>query len=190
MGMLYKSKTITRREVEEKLKTVGDYVKMDFLSSCLKMQIDFDTKKYVLLKLAEVYELRRMFSEAARMIRNAAEINTTYDGKMNDFMKSCTLFIQGGNLDEADASFGKALGCATDLQKGRIKTIRKDAVKAFAKEMMKRDKRSHAASAYEKLIGLELGPDEKREAQTTLLGLYEKLGKVKDYYNLKANMGN
>jgi tetratricopeptide (TPR) repeat protein len=188
MGQLYKAKTITRREVEDKLKTIGDYVKMDFLSQCLKMQIDFDTKKFCLLKLAEIYEARRMFSEAARMMRNAAEINTTYDGKMSDFMKSCTLFIKGGNFDEADVSFTKALGSATDLQKGRLKAARKEAYKAQAREFLARDRRSHAIEAYERLVNFELAPEEKREAQTTLLGLYEKLGKVKDYYALKANM--
>lgn len=188
MGQLYKSRAITRREVEDKLKTIGDYVKMDFLSQCLKMQIDFDTKKFILLKSAEIYEARRMFSEAAKMMRNAAEINTTYDGKMNDFLKSCTLFIKSGNFAEADVSFTKAIGSATELQKRKIKDVRKEAYKMQAKEFIGRDKRSHAVEAYEKILTLELTPEEKREAQSVLLGLYERLGKVKDFYSLKANM--
>lgn len=188
MGMLYKAKTITRREVEEKLKSVGDYVKMDFLSQCLKMQIDFDTKKFILLKLTEIYEARKMYSEAARMIRNAAEINTTYDGKMNDFMKSCTLFIKSGSFDEADVSFTKALGSATELQKGRLKAARKEAYKAQAKEYVAKGRRSHALDAYERILSFELTPEEKREAQSALLNIYEKLGKVKEFYALKANM--
>lgn len=181
------TKTVTRREVEEKLKGIGDYVKMDFLSSCLKKNLDFDTKKFVLVKLTEVYEQRRMFSEAAKMMRAAAEINTTYDGKMNDFMKSCLLFVKGASLDEADVSFTKALGSATDLQKARLKMQRKDAVKELARELIARDKRSHAVLAYEKLLKLELTPEEKNEAQSKLLWLYEKLGKIKDYYALKGS---
>lgn len=182
------TRTVTKRELEERLKTVGDYVKMDLLSSALKKQLDFDTKKFVLLKLAEIYESRKMFSEAAKMIRNAAEINSTYEGKMNDFMKSCTLFIQAGNFAEADVSFTKALGCATELQRGRLKTTRKEAYAAQAKEYLSRDRRSHAVEAYEKLLSFELLPDERKEAQNALLLLYEKLGKVKEYYALKANI--
>ncbi len=182
------TKSVTRREVEEKLAKVGDYVKMDYLSQCLKKNLDFDTKKFCLLKLTEVYELRRMFSEAARMMRAAAEINTTYDGKMNDFMRSSLLFIKAGNLAEGDVSFTKALGSATDLQKGRLKAERKGAIKALAKEFAMRDKRSHAVEAYEKLLAMEMAPEEKKEVQNILLGLYEKLGKVKDYYALKGNM--
>lgn len=179
---------VTRREVEERLKRVGDYVKMDYLSACLKKQLDFDTKKFVLLKLAEVYEQRRMFAEAAKMMRNAAEINTTYEGKMNDFVKSAELFVRAGHFDESDVSFTKALGCAKELEKARIKQTRKEWYKAQAKEYLARDRRSHAVIAYEKLLALELSLQEKKEAQTTLLSLYEKLGKVKEFYALKANI--
>lgn len=182
------TRAMTRRELEEKLKNVGDYVKMDLLSSALKKQIDFDTRKFVLLKLAEIYELRRMFSEAARMMKNAAEINGTYEGKMNDFMKSCVLFIKGGNFAEGDIAFTKASGCATELQRGRLKVARKEAYKVQAKEYISKDRRSHAVEAYEKILSLDLTSDEKREAQVVLLGLYEKLGKVKEFYALKANM--
>ena len=182
------TKTITRRELEEKIKNVGDYVKMDLLASALKKQIDFDTKKFVLTKLAEIYELRRMFSEAARMLRNSAEINMTYESKMNDFMKSSNLFIKGGSFDDADVSFTKALGCATELQKARLKKERKEAYKAQAKEYVVKERRSHALTAYEKILSLDLTSEEKREIQGTLLMLYEKLGKVKEFYALKANM--
>ena len=188
MGAIYRSPTITKRELEEKIKNAGDYVKMDLLGSALKKQIDFETKKFALVELARIYEVRKMFSEAARMIRNAAEINTTYEGKMNDFMKSCTLFIKGGGFADAEVSFTKALGCATDLQKGRLKTSRKEAYKAQAKEYLTRERRSNALVVYEKLLSLELTPDEKKDIQTTLLGLYEKLGKVKDFYAMKANL--
>jgi tetratricopeptide (TPR) repeat protein len=182
------TKTVTKREVEERLAKVGDYVKMDFLSQCLKKNLDFDTKKFVLMKLAEIYESRKMFSEAAKVMRGAAEINSTYESKLNDFMKSGTLFVKGGAFDEADVSFTKAMGCATDLQKQRIKATRKEAYKAQAKEFVSRERRSHAAIAYEKLLNMDLPPLEKKEMQTTLLGLYERLGKVKEYYALKANI--
>jgi len=188
MGAIYHARTTTKRELEEKLKNAGDYVKMDVLSSALKKQIDIETKKYVLLKLTEIYEARKMFSESARMIRNAAELSTTYEEKMNDFMKSCTLFIRSGSFDDADVSFTKALGCATELQKGRLKVARKEAYKTQAREYVTKERRSHAVIAYEKLLSFDLSLDEKKEIQSTLLMLYEKLGKVKDFYALKANM--
>ncbi|MEM4271593.1 MAG: hypothetical protein QXD13_00675 [Candidatus Pacearchaeota archaeon] len=188
MAAIYHTRTISRHEIDDKLKKSGDFVKLDFLSSCLKKQMDFDTKKFVLLKLAELYSERKMFAEAGKMMRAGAEINGTYEGKMNDFIKSGELFAKAGNFDEADVSFTKALGSATEMQRAKIKTAKKTAYFAKAKELMQRDRRSHAMEAYEKLLLMDLNPIEKHEVQNALLQIYEKLGKVKEFYALKAGM--
>ena len=179
-------KEVTRREIEAKLPTIGDYVKMDYLQSCLKKQLDFDTKKFVLTKLSSIYESRKMFLEAGRLIRISADINTTYDGKINDLVKSTELFIKGGNYDESDLSLNKAIAVATQKQKIEIKGKIKDLYKMQAQELLKRDKRKNAMDAFEKLLMIpELTSDEKKDAQLKLLNLYEKLGKIKEYSNLK-----
>ena len=105
--MLIKEKT--RREVEEKLKSLGDFVKIDYLTSCLKQQVDFDTRKFVLLQLSKLYEDKKMFVEAGKMIELAANINTTFQNQINDFLKAAELFVKGGDFDKADKSFEKAL---------------------------------------------------------------------------------
>jgi len=179
---------ISRKEVELKLSKVGDYVKMDFLQSCLKKQIDFDTRKYVLITLSKIYEEKKMFLEAGKLLRASAEINTTYDAKMNDFMKSTELFVKAGVFEDADISFTKALACAAEKQKNDLKNKRKEFYNNHAQEMMQKDKRKHAMEAYEKLIELDLQGEEKKKVQTALLGLYEKLGKISEYGSLKKSM--
>ena len=177
---------VTRREVEAKLATVGDYVKMDYLQACLKKQLDFDTKKFVLTKLSGIYESRKMFLEAGRLIRISADINTTYDSKINELVKSAELFIKGGNYDEADVSVAKSLADATQKQRVLIKGKIKELYKMQSAELLKRDKRKNAMDAFEKLLMIpELSLDEKKDAQDKLLWLYERLGKIKEYSNLK-----
>ncbi|MCX8158978.1 MAG: hypothetical protein N3D20_01655 [Candidatus Pacearchaeota archaeon] len=180
--------SIKRFEIEEKLKNMGDYAKMGYLSQCLKKNLDFDTRRFVLLKLSEIYEARKMHMEAGKMMRAAAEITTTYEGKMNDFMKSAELFIKAGNFEESDSSYNKALAYAAGMQKDRLKNRRKEAYKLQGKEFLQKDKRKHAMDAYEKLLTMELTAEEKKEVQETLLMLYEKLGKIKEFYALKASM--
>lgn len=180
-----KKEATTRREIEEKLGSVGDYVKMDYLQRCLKMQLDFDTRKYVLTTLSVIYESRKMYLEAGKLMRAAAEINATFEAKMNDFIKSMELYIRAGNYEEADISFSKAIACASDPQKLRIKDKRKLMYKEAAKDYMIKDKRKHAMEAYEKLMEMELQPEEKQEVKQNLMKLYEKLGKIKEYYSLK-----
>lgn len=180
---------VNRKEIEAKLASVGDYVKMDYLQKCLKMQMDFDTRKFVLIKLAGVYESRKMYLEAARLIRISADINTTFDSKINDFVKSMELFVKGGNYSEAEISLTKALGTANERQKATIKIRAKEAYKAQAKDFLSRDKRKHALETYEKLNGMDLNPIEKKEVQDQLLFLYNKLGKVVESGTLSRSMG-
>jgi len=181
--------SVNRRDIEAKLLNIGDYVKMDYLSACLKKSLDLDTKKFVLLRLSEIYESRKMYLEAGKLLRVAAEINTTFEGKMQDFMKSSDLYIKGGNFDEAESSYAKALVCSNEAQKERLRTRRKEAYKLYAQECISRDKRKHAMEAYQKYLSIaELTQQERKEVQALLLTLYEKLGKIVEYSSLKRMM--
>jgi len=183
-------KESNRKDVEARLSTMGDYVKIDYLSELLKNNLDYDTRRFVLLKLASIYKNKGMLAEAGRLVRNAADINTTYEGMMNDYTKAMQLFIQSGDFDEADISLNKAVAsCNTEGQRAAIKIKRKETIQLQAQEYIKRDKRKHAMLAFEKLLSIrETNSDEKRQAQTQLLRLYEQLGKVKEFYNLQKSM--
>ena len=180
---------VSRREIEAKLANVGDYVKMDYLSACLKKNLDFDTKKFTLVKLSEIYESRKMYLEAGKLLRAAAEINSTFEGKMNDFMKSMELSVKGGNFDDAEVSYTKALACADGMQKERLRARRKTAYINQARDALAKDKRKHAMDAYQKYLSIpELNSQERLEVQTALLALYEKLGKITEYGALRRTM--
>jgi tetratricopeptide (TPR) repeat protein len=183
--------SLSRKEIEAKLAVSGDYVKMDYLQSCLKKNIDFDTKRFVMVKLSSIYESRLMFLEAGKLVRNVADINTTFEGKYNDFSKSMELFVKGGNFEEADNSFKKALACGNERQKLALKIKLKDLLKEKAKFALAKDKRKNAAEAYEKLLTLSfLDPIERKETQNALLGLYQKLGKIREFYALQKGTTN
>ena len=182
---------ISKKEIEAKIADVGDYVKMDLLQQCLKKNLDFDTRKFVLTKLSSIYESRMMYLEAGKLIKISADINTTYDAKVNEFVKSAELFIKGGNYDEADIALTKAFGSASVKQKAIIKQKVKIAYKNQAIELMKKDKRKNAADVFEKLLTLPyLDSNEKKDAQNALLQLYQKLGKIREIYALQKNMAN
>ena len=177
-----------RTEIEERLKKMGDYAKMDYLQRCLKQQLDFDTRKFALLKLAEIYENKKMFLEAGKMMDAAANINTTFQGKIKDFLKSAELFVKGGDFDKADITFDKAIACGNTRDREEIKRKKKEFYNVQAEFYFNKDKRKNALLAYEKFLTLDLQEAEKRTAQERLLYLYEKLGKIRDYYSLKRMM--
>jgi tetratricopeptide (TPR) repeat protein len=186
--MVMAHSTNNRREIEEKLKNLGDYVKIDYLARCLRESPDFDTRKFILTNLSKLYELKGMNAEAARNIMAAADINTTYEAKIVDFMKAAELFMKANAFADADVAVTKAIATGNTKQKAQVKAQQKVMYTTQAKALMQRDKRREAMQAYEKVASLELTPQEKTEVNTILLGLYEKLGKVREFYNLKRGM--
>jgi tetratricopeptide (TPR) repeat protein len=179
---------VTRKEIEEKLARVGDYVKLDYLQACLKKQLDFDTRRFILSNLSKIYESRKMYLESGRTLRMAADLNVSPENKVNEFVKSSEMFIKGGNYSEADVSMKKALASGTEKQKFLVKSKVKEIYKMQAQDLLKRDKRKSASEVYEKFLELDLMPEERKQAQQQLLSLYQKLGKLNDYYSLQRNM--
>ncbi|OGZ86196.1 MAG: hypothetical protein A2463_04955 [Candidatus Staskawiczbacteria bacterium RIFOXYC2_FULL_32_10] len=177
--------TPTRREVEAKIQGVGDYVKMDYLQSTLKKNIDFDTRKFVMMTLAGIYEQRGMFNDAAKLVNGSAEINTTFQGKVMDYSRAMALFIKAGSYDESDVAFSKALACCNTTQKNNLRMKRKVMFFEQAKFYVTKDKRTNAMKTYEKIMALDLSPQEREAAQATLTELYEKLGRIREFYAMK-----
>lgn len=180
----------SRQEIDAKLATMGDYVKIDYLQRALSSGLDFDTKKHVMTILSRLYESKAMYLESARLLRNAADINTTFKAKINDFMKSIELYIKGGNYSEADFVFQQTLALATEIEKPGLRTLLKNYYAAEAKNFLRVDKRNQAKKAYEKLLTLDLSAPEKHDVQQQLLALYEKLGNIRDYFKLKESMNS
>ena len=186
--MDYKKDVPNRKEVEEKLKTVGDYVKMDYLQRCLRQTLDFDTRRFVLLTLSEIYEKRGMFLESGKLLRHASEINPTEMGKKQELVKSAELFVKGNNFDEADTSFKKALIIAGATEKRNLDISRKNMYRKYADECLAKGKRRQAVDTYERLLTIDLDAGEKEDIKKNLIILYEKLGKIREFYNLKRGM--
>lgn len=178
----------TKSEIEAKLKTMGEYVRMSYLQRAAKSQLDFDTRKFVLLELSKIYEMKRMFLDAGKTIKNAAEITTTFREKMMQFMKAVEFHVKGNDFSEAERIFGQALALGNDREKYEMKQQFKQYHFTQAQDYIKQDRRSNAKALYQKMLTMELNPQEKMEVQNQLLTLYLKLGNTREYHQLKDKM--
>jgi len=187
--MRIENSQLTKREIEDKIRTVGDYVKADYLTRSLKKNLDIDTKKFVLSKLAEVYESLKMHSEAAKSLRIVCELQTSSDAKIRDLLKSMELFITSGNFGEAETSFTKAFSLEKDSQKRDLINKHIEAYKKQVSELLKKGKIKNTMIVYEHFLKIkEISADDRKNAQAELLKLYEKLGKILEYNSLKRAM--
>jgi tetratricopeptide (TPR) repeat protein len=179
---------ISKSEIEEKISRSGDFVKIGFLDKCLKEPLGFDMKKFVMIRLSGIYEGKKMFSEAGKLMRGAADINTTFEGKIIDFVRAGELYVRGGKFLEADACFNNAISCGNEKQKIQIKISKRMSYITQGLTYLKEDKRRNAMEIYERIMEFDLNHSEKRKVQEILLDLYDKLGKIREYGLLKKSL--
>lgn len=184
-----KSEVLTKSAIESKLSKVGDYVKIDFLRRCLDgsggRALDIETRQFISFKLAETYEKIAMFGEAAKIIAKMSETSHSDGEQRERTLKAAELFVKGGIFDQAGALYRKAVALSKqDFEKRQVKTSEKEAYMKAAKENIARNRRSHAAKAYEQMLDITDGA-EKGVVVKELMSLYEQMGKVNEYYSLK-----
>lgn len=177
----------TRQEVEQKLGMMSDFLKMEYLESCVKQHREFDIKRFCNMKLADLYEKRNMFAEAARNANSAADLAITFKEKIEAYMKETELWIKSGHYEHAEESFRKALTSGNTQEKFEMKRAIKELYRKQALVFEKAGRNANALKVWQKL--LELSEDvEKLEIKKKLLTLYGKLGKIREYSVLKAQL--
>ncbi|MEM4325686.1 MAG: hypothetical protein QXU40_00065 [Candidatus Pacearchaeota archaeon] len=178
---------MTKSEIEKELSKKGKYVQIDYLTRFLKQQsLNTDIKRFVFLKLAELYESVEMPIEAAKYYNRAAIISTSISDKINYFVREAEMYIKGSDFVKADDAVKKAIGEApTNSKRQEIYNNIKDFYKNKAEFYEKNMKRGQAARIYEKLLEMKISAEERDEFRRRLLHLYEKLGKIKEYSELK-----
>ena len=123
-GML--NKNMTKREIDGELADKGDFVQIDYLTRFLNEPLTMDMKKFVFLKLAELYEKINMLEEAAKNHNSAALISIPFSEKIKHYIKEAELYIRTGDFEKADEARKKAMSEANSAEKGEIYFTIKD----------------------------------------------------------------
>ncbi len=177
----------TRAEIEQKLGMMSDFLKMEYLENCIKQHRDFEIKKFCNMKLADLYEKRNMFLEAARNMTAAADLAITFKEKAQAYMQETSLWIKAGHYERAEESFRKALASGNSQEKFEMKRAIKELYKKQVLAFEKSGRNANSLKVYQKL--LEISDDaEKLEIKKKLLELYKKLGKIREYSLLQAQL--
>ncbi len=176
---------LSKSDIEEKLYGKGEFVQIDYLNKLLRERLHRDTKKFVYLKLIEIYERLKMFNDVAKMYEGLADISIAFSEKIKYFVKATEHYIKAGYFNQADYAVRKAMGEANATERGEIQFAVKDFYKRQAEIYEKELKRNSAAKIYEKLLEMNITDSERKEIKNRLMELYEKLGRLKEFYTLK-----
>lgn len=180
---------MTKTEIEQELKGKGDFVQIDNLGRFLKDPIAMDTKKFVFLKLAALYEKTRMMNDSAKMYDNAAELSIAFTEKIKHYLKEAELYVKTGSFDRVENAMRKALAQSNSKEKEDIYSSVKMLYKEQAKVCEAELRRNQAVKFYEKILEMRISEQEKWEVKEKLLELYRKLGKLREYQALEKGLG-
>lgn len=181
---------ISKSEIEKEISGKGDFVQIDYLTKFLKDSKSMDVKKFIFLKLAELYGNINMLKDSAKNYGNAAMVSIPFSEKIKYFVKEAETYIKADEYEMADKAMRKAIGEANSQEK---KEIYKTVLNFYRRQAEKYEndlKRAHAVKIYEKLLQMNIRNSEKREIREKLLNLYDKLNKRKDYLMLKKRLYN
>ena len=180
---------MTKTEIEKDLQGKGNFVQIDHLNRFLKEQLPMDTKKFIFIKLASLYESAKILTDAAKMYDNAAELAIPFAEKIEDYLKETSLYIKAGDFERAEQAMKKAMSQTVTL---KDKEAIADSVKRFYREQAqaseKAEKRNHAIKLYEKILEFRVTDQERQEIKEKLMVLYNKVGKIHEYSNMERGM--
>ena len=174
------SKFMLRKELESELAGKGDFVQMDYLDRFLKLMPPTDMKKFALLKLAEIYSKREMYKDSAKAYNDISISSFTFSDKINYLVLEAKELAKGAHFEDADRAIKRAFTDTNDVQKAKVLAELKEFYKQQGDYLARTNKTSKAALFYEKLLRMNLNTTEKEEIKTTLIKIYEKLGKVNE----------
>jgi tetratricopeptide (TPR) repeat protein len=181
------TKEMSKVEIENFLTGKGDYVQIDHLTRFLAdKQVPTDKRKFVHTKLAEIYERRGMFAEAAKMYNNVAIASVVFGDKIKAYTQEAKFYIKAGMFELADEAIKKAIGEANSSERINLQANIKIFYKQQAEIYEKQNRRSNAVKIYEKMLQMRLFEPDRPMIKEKLLGLYEKIGKIKEYLALKG----
>lgn len=126
-----------------------------------------------------------MLSDAAKTYEALAIAAIAFSEKRLYYIKETELFIKAGMFERADEAMKKGMNLGTASDKSEIYFVVKEFYKKQAEAYEREMRRAHAAKIYEKLLEMNISSMEREEIKEKLLKLYEKLGKVREYFNLK-----
>ncbi|MCA9487566.1 MAG: hypothetical protein KC516_01240 [Nanoarchaeota archaeon] len=174
------TKEMHKPDVEKELEGKGDFVKIDYLNRYLKLMPPMEMRKFAHLKLVEIYEKKKMFSELASAYRNAANNSTIFREKVEFYGEEAKAHVKKLDFIEADKAIKRAAAEGTKAQVMEMIEGVRNFYKEYAIELEKQLKRNQASKIYEKLLKMNIPLEEKEEIKAKLKNLYEKLGKTNE----------
>ena len=170
------------KEIDEQLTNMNtDLNKIYFLETLLKNpRPSLDYKRYILEKISELNEGRKMYERAAKYMLQKATIEIASKEKMESYLKAAELYAMAGKLEDSEQMFLRAKRECKPEEQGRIELAKKNIFLTFAQDLENKGKKASASKFYEHLVKMKLEPAQKQIIKEKLIRTNKALGLFRD----------
>ena len=165
----------------------------EYLENVLKKtNLQADLRTMINEKLALIYSKRGLYTHAASLLKEAAELSVSLMQKKERFLQEGIYHISAFEYAPAQYAFEKAVEAAPQADKEKLKRQVKENFLKAAAGLEKEKKISRAAEMYDWMIRKSDKTENLSEVKMKLSVLYEKLGKIQESISLRnqAKAGN
>ena len=125
----------TKEEMEAKANSMSDFLKMEYLESCLHASRDPAVLRYCYFELVKLYEARVMYSDAIKYLNKLQQLVVSAMDKLQLYEKEIELLMKSGNYERIGEVYKSFLKITTNEIEGL--NLRRKIVKLYMREAQK-----------------------------------------------------
>lgn len=180
---------ITENDVLQKLKALGPELQLEYLDNLNKRkEMPPALKVVVCKKLAELYERKSLYSNAALVLKHATDNMELPKDKKEIFLKIGILRIKLAEYEMAEDAFKRALTNVKSNEKQQLQQQIKKIYIEQGGEFEGRGKIARASEIYERVLRMAEPGENLDIIKMRLSELYRKLGRIGESINLRNSV--
>ena len=176
-----------KKEIEIRVSKMSDFLKMEYLESCLKKFTDHEIQKFCCIELSKLYESKFMYPEAVKYIFKFQELTGNPMEKKKASQKEIELLIRGGFYDKAESVVKKIVAILNEQEKFELKRNIIGLYGAIGEKAERNGRNAEIVKVYEKMLPYATDT-EKNHIKFKLISAYKKLGKIREAIELEKDL--
>lgn len=176
-----------RKEIEERARTMSDFLKMEYLELCIRKINDADALRYCFSELSKIYESKSMYPEAIKYIIKFQETCSTQSEKNKAMQKEIELLIKAGFYERADLALKELI---KHVSEGEKLGIKRTVIELYAQLMKKYEisgRNSELIKIYSRLVNY-LSDRDRDEIKKKMVISLKKVGKIRESIELEKEL--
>lgn len=165
--------------------------KIEYLEVEIRKGLTPEMKKEALILIAQLYESKKWWGNAAKNYQIASDLAVLIPEKMNILYKTAEMYLRAEDYFSSDDYFRRAMAQASMRERAEMQRKIFAMYLSLAQEYESKKNNTKAIQVYNRLLSLPGYPfDESQKIRDKLVILYDKIGKPFEANQLRNQKAN